>query len=81
MSEVGLGGSVYSVLAGASCRLNDAIIAHVGMKHKNVYYRFSYDANVSSLRNYTRRNGAFEFSLMYYGMHSGRDRRATSSAF
>ncbi len=81
MSEVGLGGSVYSVLAGASYRLNDAIIAHVGMKHKNVYYRFSYDANISSLQNYTRKNGAFEFSLMYFGMHSGRDRRATSSAF
>lgn len=81
MSEVGLGGSVYSVLAGVAYRLNDAIIAHAGLKHKNIYYRFSYDANVSSLKNYTRRNGAFEFSLMYYGMHSGRDRRATSSAF
>ena len=81
MAEIGLGGSVYSVLAGAAYRVNDAAIAHVGLKHKNVVYRFSYDANISSLQNYTRKNGAFEFSLMYYGMHSGRDRRATSSAF
>lgn len=80
-AEVGLGGSVYSVLGGAAYRMNDAIIAHVGLKHKNVVYRFSYDANVSTLQNYTRKNGAFEFSLMYFGMHSGRDRRSTSSAF
>lgn len=81
MSEIGLGGTVYSVLAGVAYRLNDAIIGHAGLKHKNVYYRFSYDANMSSLQNYTRKNGAFEFSLVYYGLHSGRDRRATSSAF
>lgn len=81
MAEMGLGGSVYSVLGGLSYRLNDAVIACVGMKHKNAYYRFSYDVNVSSLQNYTRRNGAFEFALVYYGMHSGRDRRVTSSTF
>jgi hypothetical protein len=80
-AEVGLGGSVYSVLGGAAYRMNDAIIAHVGLKHKNVVYRFSYDANMSGLQNYTRKNGAFEFSLTYFGMHSGRDRRSTSSAF
>lgn len=81
MAEVGLGGSVYSVLGGVAYRVHDAVVAHVGLKHKNVYYRFSYDANISNLQHYTRKNGAFEFSLMYYGMHSGRDRRATSSAF
>ncbi len=81
MAEVGLGGSVYSVVGGLAYRMNDAVIVQAGLKHKAVVYRFSYDANVSSLSTYTRRNGAFEFSLVYYGMHSGRDRRVTTSVF
>ena len=44
-------------------------------------YRFSYDVNVSPLRSYTNNNGAFEFSIVYYGTISGRSRRMTSSAF
>jgi type IX secretion system PorP/SprF family membrane protein len=81
MGEFGLGGSVYSVLCGASYRAEDAIVAHVGLKHKNSAYRFSYDVNTSPLKSYTNSNGAFEFSIVYYGMHSGRDRRLQSSAF
>lgn len=81
MAEVGLGGSVYSVVGGLAYRMNDAVIVQAGLKHKAVVYRFSYDANISALSSYTRRNGAFEFSLVYYGMHSGRDRRVTTSVF
>ncbi len=81
MGEFGLGGTVYSVLCGASYRAEDAIVAHVGLKHKNSAYRFSYDVNTSPLKSYTNSNGAFEFSIVYYGMHSGRDRRLQSSAF
>jgi len=80
MSEFAIGSSVYSALCGASYRMNDAIIAHVGLKHKSSGYRFSYDVNTSPLRNYTHGNGAFEFSIIYYGTHSGRERRMTSSA-
>jgi len=81
MGEFVIGGSVYSALCGASYRMNDAIVAHVGLKHKNSGYRFSYDVNTSPLRNYTNRNGAFEFSIIYYGTHSGRERRLQSSTF
>lgn len=81
MGEFAIGGSVYSALCGASYRWNDAIVAHVGMKHKNSGYRFSYDVNTSPLRSYSRGNGAFEFSIIYYGTHSGRERRLSSSAF
>ena len=81
LAEVGLMGSMYSVVAGGSYRLNDAIIAQVGLKHKNAIYRFSYDINVSGLQSYTRKNGAFEFSICYYGTHSGRERRTLSSSF
>jgi type IX secretion system PorP/SprF family membrane protein len=81
MGEFAIGGSVYSALFGVAYRVDDAVIAQVGLKHKNSAYRFSYDVNTSPLRSYTNNNGAFEFSISYYGMHSGRERRTTSSAF
>ena len=81
LGEVNLMGSVYSAVAGGSYRLNDAVIIQLGLKHKNAMYRFSYDVNTSPLGTYTRKNGAFEFSLVYYGTHSGRERRTVSSAF
>ncbi len=81
LGQVALMGGVYGVVAGCSYRLDDAIIAQVGIKHGNNMYRFSYDINTSPLRTYTNNNGAFEFSIVYYGTISGRSRRMTSSAF
>lgn len=81
LGEMSIMGSVYSAVAGGSYRMDDAIIIQLGLKHKNAMYRFSYDVNTSPLGTYTRKNGAFEFSVMYYGTHSGRERRLTSSAF
>lgn len=81
LAEVNLMGSMYSIVGGAAYRLNDAIVAQIGLKHKSAVYRFSYDVNTSPLKAYTNRNGAFEFTVMYYGTHSGRERRMTSSAF
>lgn len=81
MGKVDLMNGVYGVVGGASYRLDDAIIAQVGIKHGNNYYRISYDVNTSALRSYTHNNGAFEFSIVYYGTVSGRARRLTSSAF
>lgn len=81
LGQVALMNGIYGVVGGASYRLNDAIIAQVGIKHGNNMYRFSYDVNVSPLRTYTNNNGAFEFSIVYFGTISGRSRRMTSSAF
>lgn len=81
MAEFNIGGSMYSVVGGGSYRWNDAIVAQVGLKHKNAMYRFSYDVNTSPLRSYTNRNGAYEFSIVYYGTHSGRERRVKSGSF
>lgn len=81
LAEIGIMGTTYSAVAGCSYRVNDAIIAQVGLKHNNAAFRFSYDVNVSSLKTYTRKNGAFEFDNLYDGTHSGRQRRTTSSAF
>jgi type IX secretion system PorP/SprF family membrane protein len=79
LGECDLGGSAYSVMLGASCRLNDAVIGHVGLRHKNSAFRLSYDVNTSPLSEYTNHMGAFEFSFSYTGAHSGRDRRTKGS--
>ncbi|MCB0792529.1 MAG: PorP/SprF family type IX secretion system membrane protein [Flavobacteriales bacterium] len=81
LSELSIGGSVYRAVFGVSYRWQDAAIVHAGLRHKNNMYRFSYDMPVSGLNNYTRLNGAFEFSVVYYGIHSGRERRVLSKSF
>lgn len=53
------------LLMGVSSRLGDAIIPSLGLKHKNLIYRFSYDINNSSLQSFTSGQGAWEFSLVY----------------
>ena len=79
--EIAFMNGIYSALIGASYRVGDAIVAEAGIKHKNSMYRFSYDVNTSSLRHYTHSNGAFEFSIVYLGTLSGRDRRLQSKGF
>lgn len=79
MGEFALGGSAYSVVFGGSYRLADAAIAHAGLKHRNNVYRVSYDITTSRLGVYNNRMGAFEFSILYYGTHSGRDRRVRTA--
>ncbi len=82
LAEIGIMGTMYSAVAGCSYRVNDADHRPGGTEaQQRGMYRFSYDVNVSSLKTYTRKNGAFEFSILYYGTHSGRQRRTTSSAF
>lgn len=79
MGSYDLGSSVYGVVFGGSYRLDDAIIAHAGLKHRNNVYRISYDVTTSGLGDYNNRMGAFEFSIIYYGTHSGRERRVRSA--
>jgi len=83
LAEVPLIGSVYSVVGGGAYRVGDAAIVHLGVKHKSSVYRFSYDINTSPLKSYTNNHGAFEFAILYYGTHSGREagRRLQSSTF
>lgn len=83
LAEVPILGSVYSAVGGGAYRFGDAAVVHLGIKHKSSVYRFSYDINTSPLKKYTNNHGAFEFSILYFGTHSGRDgaRRLQSSTF
>jgi type IX secretion system PorP/SprF family membrane protein len=58
-------GSEYRILAGIGYRNKDAVIMHLGFKHGYNIFRFSYDFNISGLKEYTRNRGAIEFSVIY----------------
>jgi type IX secretion system PorP/SprF family membrane protein len=58
------------LIFGAYYRLGDAIVPMVGIELKNVRFTFSYDATMSSLRNFNNSRGASELSILkkgYYG--------------
>ncbi len=80
MTGYNIGGAAYTVLAGGSYRVGDAVVAQAGLKHRSNIFRISYDINVSPLRQFTNSMGAFEFSFTYTGTHSGRERRRLSTA-
>jgi type IX secretion system PorP/SprF family membrane protein len=57
--------SEYTLLGGADVRWNDALIFNLGLKHKNITYRLSYDYNTSSLHNTSDGRGGTEISILY----------------
>ena len=52
---------------GVHGRISDALIFPVGYKIANIRFLFSYDVNLSSLKDASDSRGAFEFSLVYSG--------------
>ncbi|TND08456.1 MAG: hypothetical protein FD123_2252 [Bacteroidetes bacterium] len=62
--------STLDAIAGVDYRHKDAIIAHIGFRQEQHYFRFSYDINTSYLDNYTSGRGAWEFSLILVGIKS-----------
>lgn len=55
----------YTMLGGVDIRWNDAVIFNIGLKHKNIIYRLSYDYNTSSLNNFSSGRGGTELSIIY----------------
>ncbi len=60
----------YSIAAGCSYRIKDAVIAHVALGFKNFVYRLSYDVNTSSLNEYSHHRGGWEISVIYMNIPS-----------
>ncbi len=52
---------------GGAYRLDDAVIASVGMDYKNFRFGASYDINTSTLQDASGGKGGFEISLVYTG--------------
>ena len=49
-------------------RHKEAIIPLIGLGYKDFIFSFTYDATISSLRNYNNTRGAFEFALVKQGI-------------
>ncbi len=59
--------SDYSLLGGASYRMKDAVVLHLGMKQGNNTFRISYDIVTSPLKNAGGGRGGFEMGVIYSG--------------
>ena len=56
------------MIAGAYYRHKEAIIPMVGLGFKDYTFTFSYDATMSTLKNFNNSRGAFELSLVKQGL-------------
>lgn len=57
------------LMAGAYYRHKDALIPMAGLVVNNLNFTFSYDATISSLRQFNQYRGAMEFSLIKKGFY------------
>lgn len=55
------------LIGGIYFRAGDATIAMIGLEFNNIRLSFTYDATVSSVRNFNSGNGGLEFSLIKFG--------------
>jgi type IX secretion system PorP/SprF family membrane protein len=72
------------LIGGLYYRYQDAAIPMIGLGFKDYTFTFTYDATVSSLKNYNNTRGAFEFSLVRQGMfekYNGNRREAMCPSF
>jgi len=56
------------LITGLYYRVSDAIIPMVGFQQNNYKFTFSYDATISSLKNYNGTRGAYELSIIKQGL-------------
>ena len=64
------GNGEKQLLAGLYYRYGDAVVPMVGIEINNVRFTFSYDATLSTLRNFNHTLGASEFNLMKKGFYN-----------
>jgi len=78
------GDGEYLLIAGLYYRSSDAIIPMIGLGYKDYAFTFTYDATISTLKNYNNTRGAFEFSLVRQGVfdtYKGNRRQAMCPSF
>lgn len=57
----------FDIMLGTNYRNKDAIVIQTGLKHKNNFYRISYDINTSYLSGFSNGRGGLELSVVYTG--------------
>jgi type IX secretion system PorP/SprF family membrane protein len=73
------GDGEYVLTGGLYYRHKEAIIPMIGIGYKDYAFAFTYDATMSTLKNYNGSRGAYEFSLIKQGVFDrfNGDRRST----
>ena len=71
------GDGMYQLIGGLYYRNAEAVIPMVGLGYNDYTFAFTYDATVSSLKNFNNSRGAFEFSLIKQGIVNPNGRRIT----
>lgn len=71
------GDGTYQLIGGAYYRHKEAVIPMIGLGWNDYTFTFSYDATMSSLKNYNNTRGAFEFSLVKQGLINPSGNRIT----
>ncbi len=72
------------LIGGLYYRNTDAVIPMIGLGYKDYTFTFTYDATISTLKNYNSSRGAFEFSLIKQGVfdrYNGNRREAMCPSF
>lgn len=73
--DINVGGSKngnFSLIAGAHYRVNEAIVASVGLQWSGLRIMSSYDYTTSSVGGDIKGKGAFEFGIVYQGKYGER---------
>lgn len=65
------GSGERQLIAGAYYRYNEAVIPMAGFQIRDILFSFSYDATMSSLREFNNMNGALELSIIKKGTYPG----------
>ncbi|HVK97392.1 MAG TPA: type IX secretion system membrane protein PorP/SprF, partial [Flavisolibacter sp.] len=62
------GDGEYLLIGGVYYRHKEAVIPMIGLGFKDYTASFTYDATISTLKNFNNTRGAFEFSLIKQGI-------------
>jgi type IX secretion system PorP/SprF family membrane protein len=72
------------LIGGLYYRSSDAVIPMIGLGFKDYTFTFTYDATISTLKNYNNTRGALEFSLIKQGVvdkYNGNRRESMCPSF
>ena len=58
------------LIGGIYYRSSDAFVPMIGFEWKNIKLMFTYDATMSSLKDYNNMRGAYEMALIYHGFYN-----------
>ena len=78
------GDGEYVLIGGLYYRHQESVIPLIGLGYKDFAFSFTYDATVSTMKNFNNTRGAFEFSLVKQGMfgeYNGNRRQSICPSF